>query len=80
MKNSELKEYLNGFSDDSDISVIILNSKERKHYHLENYNGIIDMQQPVFVLEIGKAERFESSRDDNLPGQTDFSDFPEVMP
>lgn len=80
MKNSELKEYLNGFRDDSDISVIILNPKERKHYHLENYTGITDMEQPVFMLEVGKAEMFEESEDDNFPGQTDFTDFPEVMP
>ena len=80
MKNSELKEYLNGFPDDSDIAVIIVNPKERKHYPLTDYAVITDMGNPVFLFEVCRGKVFEESRDDNLPVQTDFSDFPEVLP
>lgn len=38
MKNSELKEYLNTFPDDAEVSVIIANPKEKKRYPLEDYH------------------------------------------
>ena len=79
MKNSELKEYLNTFPDDAEISVIIADKKARKRYPLTGYCGITDMKQPVFVLEIGKAENFDDENKD-VPGQTNFEDFPEVLP
>lgn len=80
MKNSELKEYLNTFPDDSDVSVIIANSKDRKKYPLMDYRGITDMGFPVFVLEVGKPEEMDDKKDSDIPGQTDFTDFPEVLP
>lgn len=80
MKNSELKEYLDGFPDNVDISVIIVNSKERKRYPLIDYHGITDMGQPVFILEVGKPEKLDDEKDSDIPGQIDFNDFPEVMP
>ena len=80
MKNSELKEYLNDFPDDVDVSVIVANPKERKHYPLTGYSGITDMGQPVFMLEVGQPKKFEDKGDADIPGQTDFEDFPEVLP
>lgn len=80
MKNSELKEYLNTFPDDADVSAIIANSKDRKKYPLMDYHGITDMGFPVFVLEVGKPEKMDDKEDSNIPGQTDFTDFPEVLP
>lgn len=79
MKNSELKEYLNTFPDDADVSVIIVNLKKRKKYPLIDYKGITDAGYPVFCLEIGKAENMEEP-DEQIEGKTDFNDFPEVMP
>ena len=80
MKNSELKEYLNTFPDDADVSVIIANSKDREKYPLMDYHGITDMGVPVFVLEIGKPEKIDDKKDADIPGQTDFGGFPEVLP
>lgn len=81
MKNSELKEYLNSFPDDTEVSVIIANTKARKRYPLTDYHGITNMEQPVFLLEIGKPENLDDEKDTDIPGQTNFeTDFPEVMP
>lgn len=66
MKNSELKEYLNTFQDDAEISVIIANPKEKKHYPLKDYCGITDLGNPVFMLEVGKPENLEEERDVNI--------------
>lgn len=60
MKNSELKEYLNTFPDDADVSVIIANPKGRKVYPLKEYGAITDMGQPVFCLEVGEAKPFDA--------------------
>ena len=39
------------------------------------------MEQPVFLLEIGKPENLDDEKDTDIPGQTNFeTDFPEVMP
>lgn len=81
MKNSELKEYLNSFPDDTEVSVIIANTKAKKKYPLTDYHGITNMEQPVFLLEIGKPENLDDEKDTDIPGQTNFeTDFPEVMP
>ena len=56
MKNSELKEYLNSFPDDTEVSVIIANTKARKRYPLTDYHSITNMEQPVFLLEIGNRK------------------------
>lgn len=67
MKNSELKEYLNTFPDDTEISVIIANPKERKRYPLKDYHGITDLGNPIFLLEVGKPENLEEEKDVNIP-------------
>lgn len=52
MKNSELKEYLNMFPDDTDVSLLLANPKERKVYRHNGLGGITDMDIPVLVVEI----------------------------
>ena len=90
MKNSELKEYLNTFPDDAPVSVILVNLRKRKLYENVNTFGITDQGQPAFCIEVGEekdmdaemvaaCEEDEKSADD-LEGQMDITDFPEVMP
>ena len=89
MKNSELKEYLNTFPDDAPVSVILANPRKRKLYENVNTFGITDQGQPVFCIEVGEekdmdaemvaaCEEDERSADD-LEGQMDITDFPEVL-
>lgn len=80
MSKSRASKLNDDFPDDVDVSVIIANPKERKHYPLTGYSGITDMGQPVFMLEVGQPKKFEDKRDADIPGQTDFEDFPEVLP
>ena len=80
MKNSELKEYLNTFPDDAEVSVIIANPKEKKHYPLKDYRGITDLGNPVCLLEVGKPENLEEEKDADIPGQMEMGDIPGVMP
>ena len=80
MKNRDLKEYLNTFPDDADISVVIMSRKENKRYPLIDYVGITDIGHPSFVFDIGKPEKMEDEAEADIPGQTDFNDFPEVLP
>ena len=90
MKNSELKEYLNTFSDDADMSLILANPRKRKLYEVERVDFITDMGQPVFCVTVGEAKDMdedmvaaceEDERNaENLAGQMEITDFPEVMP
>ena len=90
MKNSELKEYLNTFPDYADISLILANPMKRKLYEVERVDFITDMGQPVFCVTVGEAKDMdedmvtaceEDERDaENLAGQMEITDFPEVMP
>ena len=90
MKNSELKEYLNTFPDDADVSVIIANPKGRKLYPLKEYCAITDMGYPVFGLQVGEPKDFDdemiaAAEEDErnaqqLEGQMEIADFPEVLP
>ena len=90
MKNSELKEYLNMFSDDSEISLILANPMKRKLYEVERADFITDMEQPVFCVTVGEAKDMDSEmvavceecerNAENLAGQMEITDFPEVMP
>ena len=90
MKNSELKEYLNTFQDDADISLILANPRKRKLYEVERVDFITDMEQPVFCVTVGEAKDMDEDmakacEDDernaeNLAGQMEITDFPEVMP
>ena len=82
MKNSELKEYLNTFPDDADVSVIIANPKKRKVYPVTDYGAITDIGQPVFCLEVGEPADMDKENilHTDVTGQMDFTDFPEVLP
>ena len=90
MKNSELKEYLNTFPDYADISLILANPMKRKLYEVERVDFITDMEQPVFCVTVGEAKDMDEDmakacEDDernaeNLAGQMEITDFPDVMP
>ena len=90
MKNSELKEYVNSFPDYAPVSIICANLRKRKLYKLENVIWVTDQGQPLILIDIGKesdmdaemisaCEADEKSTDD-LEGQMQIEDFPEVMP
>ena len=90
MKNSELKEYVNSFPDDAPVSIICANPRKRKLYKLENVMWVTDQGQPLILIDLGKesdmdaemisdCEEDEKSADD-LEGQMQIEDFPEVMP
>ena len=90
MTNQELKEYLNGFSDDVEISLIVANTQKRKVYEPKEVIVMTDVEIPAFVInvcnerdmdaeEISVCEECERNAD-NLEEQMDISDFPEVMP
>ena len=90
MKNSELKEYLNTFSDDANVVLLLANPMKRKLYEAERVDFITDMGQPVFCVTVGEAKDMdedmvaaceEDERNaENLAGQMEITDFPEVMP
>ena len=90
MKNSELKEYLNTFPDDADISLILANPRKRKLYEVERIDFITDIGQPVFCVTVGEAKDMdedmvtaceEDERNaENLAGQMEITDFQEVLP
>ncbi len=90
MTNGELKEYLNTFSDDVPVSVILANPKARKVYDVEDVQGITDIGQPVFCITVGQARDMDAEeiaaceedeqKAENLEGQMNITDFPEVMP
>ena len=90
MKNSELKEYLNTFQDDADISLIFANPRKRKLYEVERIDFIMDIGQPVFCVTVGEAKGIDADmvtaceederNEENLAGQMEITDFPEVMP
>ena len=90
MKNCELKEYLNTFQDDADISLILANPRKRKLYEVDRVDFITDMEQPVFCVTVGEAKNMDSEmvavceecerESENLSGQMEITDFPEVLP
>lgn len=90
MKNSELQDYLSTFPDDADVSYLLANPRERKLYECVNVFGVIDAQNPLFFIDVGKAKDMdddmvsdceECERDaENIEGQMDITDFPEVLP
>ena len=90
MTNKELKEYLNTFPDDAPVSFILANPRKRKLYENTNTFGITDQGQPVFCIEVGEEKDMDAEMvaaceadekaADNLEGQMDITDFPEVMP
>lgn len=90
MTNSELKEYLNKFPDDAPVNIICANPRKRKLYKLENVIWVTDQGQPLILIDIGKesdmdAEMIAACKEDeksadDLEGQMEIGDFPEVMP
>ena len=90
MKNSELKEYLNTFSDDANVVLLLTNPMKRKLYEVDRVDFITDVGRPVFCVTVGEAKDMDSDmvavceecerNADNLSGQMEITDFPEVMP
>lgn len=90
MKNSELKEYLNTFSDDANVVMLLANPRKRKLYEVERVDFITDIEQPVFCVTVGEAKDMDADmvaaceecerNADNLSGQMEITDFQEVMP
>ena len=90
MKNSELKEYLNTFSDDANVVLLLANPRKRKLYEVERVDFITDMGQPVFCVTVGEAKDMDSDmiaaceederNTENLAGQMEITDFQEVLP
>lgn len=90
MTNRELKEYLNTFTDDAPVSVILANTRKRKLYECVNAFGVIDQEQPVFCIDVGEesdmdaemveAFEYDERNAENIEGQMDITDFQEVMP
>lgn len=90
MKNSELQDYLSAFPDDVDVSYLLANPRERKLYECVNVFGVIDAPNPLFCIDVGRAsdmdaEMISACEEDernaeNIKGQMDITDFPEVLP
>ena len=90
MKNSELKEYLNTFPDDAQVSVILANPRKRKLYECVDVFGVTGEGQPIFCIDIGEAKDMdaemvaaceEDERDaEELEGHMEITDFQGVMP
>ena len=90
MKNSELKEYLNTFSDDANVVLLLANPMKRKLYEVERVDCITDVEQPVFCVTVGEAKDMDADmvaaceederNAENLAGQMEITDFPEVLP
>ena len=90
MKNYEIKEYLNTFPDDADFIILIANIKERKLYPIRSIKYITDLDCPVLCIDVGHeqdmdVDMIEACEEDEkkaqqLDGQMDIADFPEVLP
>lgn len=90
MKNSELQDYLSTFPDDADVSYLLANPRERKLYECVNVFGVIDAPNPLFCIDVGKPSdmddeiiatcEYDERNAENIKGQMDISDFPEVLP
>ena len=78
------------FPDDVAVSIIVANPKERKKYDWEQVDFITDVGFPVFGIIVGKESDMdeeevavceECEREaQQLAGQMNITDFPEVMP
>ena len=90
MKNSELKEYLDTFPDDANVVLLLTNPMKRKLYEVERVDYITDIGQPVFCVTVGEAKDMDADmvaaceederNAENLSGQMEITDFPEVLP
>lgn len=90
MTNGELKEYLNTFPDDAPISLILANPRERKLYEVVNTFGVTEVPNPTFCIDVGQAKDMDGElvaaceederNEEQLEGQMNITDYPEVMP
>lgn len=90
MKNSELKEYLNTFPDDENVSFLIADPRGRKLYRWEQIDLITDMAFPVLGIIVGAASDMDGGMVEvceecereaqQLEEQMNITDFPEVLP
>ena len=81
---------MNMFPDNQLASFILANPRKRKVYECIKVMVITDFSQPVFCIDVGNARDMdeeekavceECERDaENLTGQMEIADFPEVMP
>ena len=90
MTNLEVQEYLKKYPDDASVSIIVANTKRRKVYEPKAALILTDAKIPAIVIDIENERKMhdeetavceECERDaENIKGQMDISDFPEVMP
>ena len=88
MKNKDLIEYLKTFPDDANLSIILANPRKRKRYE---YNEIMllkddEINMPVLCIAVGNevdmdVEEVKVCKEcENIAGQMEIEDYPEVMP
>jgi len=88
MKNKDLIEYLKTFSDDANFHIILANPRKRKRY---DHNEIMllkddEINMPVLCIAVGNevdmdAEEVKACKEcENIAGQMEIEDYPEVMP
>ena len=86
MTTKELKEYLNRFPDNTNISLILANPRKRKLYEVVYAFGIIYAQNPVFCIDVGKESDMDAElvaaceEAENIAGQINIYDYPEIVP
>ena len=90
MKNGDLKKYLDEFKDDAEVSMVLTNPKERKLYEVEDILVVTGENNPILCICVGKESEMDEElqaaveederHSENLPGQMDITDYPEVMP
>lgn len=88
IKNSDLKQYLNMFPDDAPVSIILANPGKRKLYDMDEIICLTDAEFPTFGISVGEEKEMdeecvkacEECESDDLDGQMQIEDFPEVMP
>ena len=59
MSAKELIEYLQGYPEDSSVSFIVGDPKDRKLYPVIKIGGITDCENAVLMIEVGKPEDME---------------------
>ena len=79
MTNKEMKEYLNQFRDDEEISFVIADPKNRKAYGPEEVFMIYDenISNPCICIGVGQhtdldEEEQEAARKDEIAAQPEF--------
>lgn len=62
MENRELKEYLDRYKDDAEVSVIVANPEDRKVYEPEQVLVLMDdeMDKPCFAVKVGKSRNMDA--------------------